>query len=148
MAERACSFCGAPLAESLQTCPVCGMPVAEPVEEEVERPRRRSILRAVVAIMIIVALTFGTILGILVAVTRGSGYPKQAEQGFLDGCARSATPAATCRCVLAELEKRFSYREFVAVTDEYSRSGFLPQRALDAVSACRPSAPTTSPTAA
>jgi hypothetical protein len=147
MTERTCDGCGAPLAGSMQVCPVCGMPVPDGAEEG-SPLRRRSVLRAFVAVLIIFALTFGTILVILLAATRGGGYPQGAEQEFLSGCARNGTPLETCRCVLTEIEKRFTARQFESVMDRYARTGTVPAGFLEAIRACQPGAPSTGPTPA
>jgi len=72
-------------------------------------------------------------------------YPETAEKGFLSGCSQSGYPAPTCACILAALEKRYTFDEFGRIEDRFARTGSLPSDALAAVSSC--AAPSSQPSA-
>jgi hypothetical protein len=89
-------------------------------------------------VIVVLSLLVGVavaLFGINLARNHFERYPPGAERAFLLQCEHSGS-AQTCGCVLNALEKRYTYKEFTGISDEYARSGSLPQGAVDAVAAC------------
>jgi len=141
-----CVVCGAPLAEGTQVCPVCGNPVGDHEANEVPA-RGRRVARVAVAIVLIFALTFGSILTLLVLFAGRSGYSPAAERDFITACVQGGSTESSCRCALNELEKRYTPREFRDAMDGVSRTGTIPQKFFEAFQACA-AHPTSGPTPA
>ena len=94
--------------------------------------------RAALIVIIVLSLAVAgavAALGVHLARNHFERYPPGAERAFLVQCERSGS-AQTCGCVLNALEKRYTYKEFSGIADEYARSGRLTQGAVDAVSSC------------
>ena len=94
--------------------------------------------RATMIVIVVLSLLVGVavaLFGINLARNHFERYPPGAERAFLVQCERTGS-AQTCGCVLNALEKRYTYKEFTGIADEYARSGGLPQGAVDAVAAC------------
>ena len=94
--------------------------------------------RATLIVIVVLSLLVGVavaLFGVNLARNHFERYPPGAERAFLVQCERSGSPQ-TCGCVLNALEKRYTYKEFTGISDEYARSGSLPQGAVDAVSSC------------
>jgi hypothetical protein len=90
-------------------------------------------------VIVALSITVGAgiaLFGVHLARAHIDRYPVIAEQGFLDTCIHNGTTASRCTCVLRGLERRFTDQQFSAMTDEYQRSGALPEGALEAVAAC------------
>jgi hypothetical protein len=104
-------------------------------DAEDSAPRSRSALRIAVAVVLIIALTFGSILTLLVFLG-GDSFSRSAESDFLTACVQGGSPGSSCRCALSELEKRYTPKEFEAAMTQIGRTGILPQRFLDSLSAC------------
>jgi hypothetical protein len=136
MQNTACSVCGAPLAEGAEFCPVCGNPVWEQVGTEA--PRRRPLARVAIAIVLIIALTFGSILTLLVLFAGRSGFSPAAERDFLTACVQGGSPESSCRCALTEIEKRYTASEFAEAMNRFARTNQVPQPFLQALIACGP----------
>jgi hypothetical protein len=141
-----CVVCGAPLAEGTRVCPVCGSPVG--VEEGDEASARsRRIARVAIAIVLIFALTFGSILTLLVLFAGRNGYSPAAEREFITACVQGGSTESSCRCALNELEKRYTPREFRDAIDGVSRTGTIPRKFFEAFQACA-AQPSSGPTPA
>jgi hypothetical protein len=74
-------------------------------------------------------------LGVHLARNRFERYPPAAEAGFLTQCEQSGS-SQFCGCVLHAIEKTYTYKEFSAFADEFSKSGALPQGAVEALGSC------------
>lgn len=74
-------------------------------------------------------------LGVHLARNHFERYPPAAEAGFLRQCGQSGSPQF-CGCVLHAIEKKYTYKEFSAFADQFSKSGALPQGAVDALASC------------
>jgi len=96
--------------------------------------RSRATLIVIVGLSLLVGVAVA-LFGVNLARNHFERYPPGAERAFLVQCERSGS-AQTCGCVLNALEKRYSYKEFTGIADEYARSGGLPQGAVDAVGSC------------
>ena len=103
-----------------------------PTEPGQGRSRTTLIVIVVMSLLVGVAVA---LFGINLARNHFERYPPGAERAFLVQCERDGS-AVTCGCVLHALEKRFTYKEFTGIADEYARSGSLPQGAVDAVGTC------------
>jgi hypothetical protein len=89
-------------------------------------------------VIVVLSLMVGvsvTLFGINLARNHFERYPPGAERAFLVQCERDGS-AETCGCLLHALEKRYTYKKFRGIADEYARSGRLPQGAVDAVAGC------------
>jgi hypothetical protein len=106
--------------------------VTDPVAPRERRSRATMI--AIVALSVLVGIAVA-LFGINVARNHFERYPPGAERAFLLQCERTGS-AQTCGCVLHALERRYTYKEFTGIADEYARSGRLPQGAVDAVALC------------
>ena len=94
--------------------------------------------RATLVVIVVLSLLVGAavaLFGINLARNHFERYPPGAERAFLVQCERDGS-AQTCGCVLNALEKRYTYKEFTGIADEYARSGRLPQGAVAAVASC------------
>lgn len=96
--------------------------------------RSRATMIAIVVLSLLVGVAVA-LFGINLARNHFERYPPGAERAFLIQCERDGS-AVTCGCVLNALEKRYTYKEFTGIADEYARSGRLPQGAVDAVASC------------
>lgn len=96
--------------------------------------RSRATMIVIVALSVLVGIAVA-LFGINLARNHFERYPPGAERAFLVQCERTGS-AQTCGCVLHALERRYTYKEFTGIADEYARSGRLPQGAVDAVAAC------------
>ncbi|HLW17428.1 MAG TPA: hypothetical protein VKV69_08740 [Actinomycetota bacterium] len=74
-------------------------------------------------------------LGVHLARDHFDRYPPAAEAGFLTQCEQSGS-AQFCGCVLNAIEKKYTYKEFSAFADKFSKSGALPQGAVEALGTC------------
>lgn len=108
--------------------------MTDPAASREKRPRTSMIVIVVLSLLVGVAVA---LFGINLARNHFERYPPGAERAFLVQCERSGS-AQTCGCVLNALEKRYTYKEFTGIADEYARSGGLPQGAVDAVGSCAP----------
>lgn len=106
--------------------------MTDPVAPREKRSRATMIVIVVLSLLVGVAVA---LFGINLARNHFERYPPGAERAFLVQCERSGS-AQTCGCVLNALEKRYTYKEFTGIADEYARSGSLPQGAVDAVACC------------
>ena len=106
--------------------------MTEPVAPREERSRATMIVIVTLSLLVGIAVA---LFGINLARNHFERYPPGAEREFLVQCERDGS-AQTCGCVLNALEKRYTYKEFTGISDEYARSGRLPQGAVDAVVGC------------
>ena len=94
--------------------------------------------RAALIVVIVLSLAVAgavAALGVHLARNHFERYPPAAEAGFLVQCKQSGS-AQFCGCVLHAIEKKYSYKEFRAFADRFSKSGALPQGAVDALGSC------------
>jgi hypothetical protein len=94
--------------------------------------------RAALIVIIVLSLAVAggvAALGVHLARNHFERYPPAAEAGFLTQCEQSGS-AQFCGCVLHAIEKKYTYREFSAFADRFSKTGALPQGAVQALDTC------------
>ena len=69
---------------------------------------------------------------------RGKTYPAQVETNFMTNCERTSQGNTKgCRCILDELERKFTLAEFTKEDQSVSKGKAPSKRFTDAVDTCR-----------
>jgi clan AA aspartic protease (TIGR02281 family) len=69
-------------------------------------------------------------------VTGGNRYPADAVNAFMESCIGGGAPQAYCRCVIDELQNRYSLTEFVDMSVKAKDQGTAPQSLVETARYC------------
>lgn len=54
-------------------------------------------------------------------------YPETSQNAFVEGCVGTGGTAVQCACILGEIQKNFTYDEFIAFDKQTSETGQVPE---------------------
>jgi hypothetical protein len=63
-------------------------------------------------------------------------YPPEIVKAFLEGCNEDGTSFALCNCVINELQKRYTFAQFVQIAEKSSQGNEIPPEILEVAQIC------------